>query len=184
VQGHQFMNFCGTEEFDQPVYRIMREQHVLSLFQDSRNAMSRFGNWKDKFENFLMRSGHEVNGIKSDNVLREKMVAQCWTKEKYSEAMWGIYANEPAGRFLRIKSTPRKLLKALCDAQPLLADELCRVGRVDYKKTDEIREWYDQNKSADVNQQLLFQSLLLKRKAFSHEKEVRLMHCAMFGSIN
>jgi hypothetical protein len=180
----QLMNFGSVEELDQPVYRIMKQQHVISLFRDRRNAMNKFGNWKDNFENFLMRCGHEANGIKSDNTHRERMVAQCWTKEKFSEAMWGIYANDPEERFLRIRSTPRKLLNALACAQPKLANELCCVGRVEYKTTSQIKAIYDGNKSAEVSMQLLFQSLLLKRKAFSHEREVRLVHCVMFGSLD
>jgi len=146
--------------------------------------MSRFSNWKDNFENFLMRCGHEVNGTKYDNTAKEKMVAQCWTKEKYAEAMWGIYANDPNQRFLRIKSTPRLLLDALCRANPIETSALCRVGRVEYKPTSKIRAYYDKNKNADVSMQLLFHSLLLKRRAFSHEREVRLMHCAMFGALD
>lgn len=184
MRDFQFMNFDSAEELDQPVYRIMRQQHVFSLFRNRRNAMSKFANWKDNFENFLMKCGHEVDGIKCDNTVQEQMVAQCWTKEKFSEAMWGIYANDTTERYLRIKSTPRKLLNALIRAQPFQADAFCRVGRVEYKTTSEIKAYYDGNKSAEVSMQLLFQSLLLKRKTFSHEREVRLIYCAMLSPLD
>ncbi|PYG26291.1 hypothetical protein [Pelagimonas varians] len=184
MQEHQFINFDAKCELDQPVYRIMKQEHVFSLFRDRRNAMSRFSNWKDNFENFLMRCGHEVDGVRYDNTTREKMVAQCWTKEKYAEAMWGIYANDQDQRFLRIRSTPRLLLSALCQAKPDNASDLCRVGRVKYELTSEIRAYYDKNKNADVSMQLLFHSLLRKRRAFSHEREVRLMYCALFGALD
>lgn len=184
MQDHQFVNFDKIEDLDRNVYRIMNEQHVLSLFQRRRNAMSRFRNWKDRFENFLMNCGHEVDGVKHDNVVRDKMVAQCWTSEGYSDAMWGIYANNPNERFLRIRSTPRKLLKALNRAQPCQANALCRIGRIAYKSTPRIKAYYDRNKSADVSMELLFQSLLLKRTAFLHEREVRLIYCAMFASLD
>ncbi len=180
----QFLNFKSEAELDEPVYRIMKQEHVISLFRNSQNAMSKFGNWKDKFENFLMSCGHEINGIKHDNTVREKMVAQCWTKEKYAEAMWGIYANNPNERFLRIRSTPRKLLNGLIRAQPEQANALSRVGNVEYKSISEIRAFYDAGKSKEVTQQLLFQSLLIKRRAFAHEREVRLIYCAMFESLN
>ncbi len=178
------MNFEEDGELDQPVYRIMKQEHVISLFTDRKNAMSKFGNWKDGFENFLMNCGHEVNGVKHDNTVRNKMVAQCWTRERYSEAMWGIYANDPRERFLRIKSTPRKLMHALISARPQLAADLCRVGKVVYKPTNEIKDYYDEKKNADVDMNLLFQSLLLKRKSFTHEKEVRLIYCAMLEPLD
>lgn len=184
MQEFQFINFDSVDDFDRPIYRIMPQEYVYALFRGGQNAISKFGNWKDNFENFLMTCGHEVNGVKHDNTVREKMVAQCWTKERYSEAMWGIYANNPNSRFLRIKSTSRKLLNALTLAQPQQSSALCRVGEVVYKTRNEIKFWYDQNKSADVSQKLLFQSLLLKRKAFSHEREVRLMYCALFDSLD
>lgn len=182
MKDFQFLNFKSTVELDQPVYRIMKQDHVISLFKNKQNAMSKFGNWKDKFENFLMNCGHETNDVKHDNTVREKMVAQCWTKDKYSEAMWGIYANDPNERFLRIRSTPRKLLSELNSAQPEQANALIRVGSVEYKSTPKIKEYYEVVKEKEVTQELLFESLLIKRRAFSHEREVRLMYCAMFGS--
>ena len=63
MQEHQFMNFKSVHELDQPVYRIMKQEHVFSLFRESRNVMSKFSNWKDKFENFLMHCGHEIDGV-------------------------------------------------------------------------------------------------------------------------
>ncbi|SLN41319.1 hypothetical protein PSJ8397_02070 [Pseudooctadecabacter jejudonensis] len=178
------MNFSSRQELDEPVYRIMKQEHVLSLFGQRKNALSRFSNWKDNFENFLMTCGHEYNGVKHDNTTRKKMVAQCWTREKYSEAMWGIYANDPNQRFLRIRSTPRLLLDALCSAKPRQSADLCRIGLVKYQATNKIRSYYNEKKGAEVSMDLLFDSLLLKRIAFSHEREVRLMHCPIFESLD
>ncbi|WP_058317636.1 DUF2971 domain-containing protein [Thalassovita mediterranea] len=172
------MNFDCADELDQPIYRIMKEEHVLKMFEDRRSAMSKVENWKDNFENFLMKCGRERSGGRHDDTVRQGIVAQCWTKEIYSEAMWGIYANDRNTRFLRIRSTPRKLLEALRCAKPNLEKELCRIGKVEYKKTNEIRRWYYRHKSDEVNPRQLFESLLRKRKAFSHENEVRLMYCA------
>lgn len=181
---YQFMNFDIDANLDRPIYRIMPQQHAISLFQDRQNVMSKLVNWKDKFENFLMNCGHEVDGVKHDNTTKEQMVAQCWTQERFSEAMWGIYASDPTERFLRIRSTPRKLLSALVQAAPYNAQALCRIGRVEYKSISQIKSYYEDKKSSEVNMTLLFQSLLLKRKTFRHEREVRLMHCAMFGNLD
>lgn len=179
---NQFINLRCPEDIDAHVYRIMREQHVLSLFDSRRNALSRFGNWKDKFENFLMNCGHEFDGVKYDNVLINNMVAQCWTSNKYSDAMWGIYANNPQERFLRIRSTPRRLLRS-CDSIKVTFARP-RVGAVLYRSTEYIKKYYDRVKSEDVKTDRLFDSLLLKRSAFSHEREIRLIYCAMYESLD
>lgn len=175
-----YYNFDKSMEWDQHIYRIMKQEHVLALFNTNKNVMSKFGNWKDGFENFLMKCGHEVDGVKCDNTVREKMVAQCWTTEKFSEAMWGIYANDKGARFLRVRSTPRKLLDGLKKAHPRLCNELCCIGKVTYKSTSDLKSYYDSNKSAEVTTEMLLRSLLLKRKSFKHEREVRLIYCGIF----
>ena len=52
-------NFMNLEEkeLDRPVYRIMKEDYVISLFRDRQNVLSQVHNWKDKFENFQMALG-------------------------------------------------------------------------------------------------------------------------------
>jgi hypothetical protein len=45
-----FLNLTDRE-LDKPIYRIMKQEHVLKLFEDKQNVLSRVHNWKDKFEN-------------------------------------------------------------------------------------------------------------------------------------
>lgn len=106
------MNFLNLleNELDQHIYRIMPEKYVISLFTDRENVLSQVHNWKDKFENFQLNLGGYINGEGFEFRFRDNFVGQCWTREYLSEAMWGIYANDPKIRFIRIRSTPRKLL--------------------------------------------------------------------------
>ncbi|KAB7613752.1 DUF560 domain-containing protein [Amylibacter sp. SFDW26] len=46
---HYYLNFKNDKELDKNVYRIMKQEHVFALFQDKKNAMSKFSNWKDGF---------------------------------------------------------------------------------------------------------------------------------------
>ena len=121
TQGN-FLNLTEAE-LDQHIYRIMPEAFVVSLFADRTNVLSQVHNWKDKFENFQLNLGGRLNGERFDYVFRNDFVGQCWTRKNLSEAMWGIYANDPKARFLRIRSTPRKVLASLVAANPSMPQD-------------------------------------------------------------
>ena len=102
----------------------MPQEYVFSLFSDRQNVLSRIHNWKDKFENFQLKLGGTLDGKRFDFAFCDAFVGQCWTQDAYSEAMWGIYANDISKRFLRIRSTPRKLLGALAAAHPTMPQHI------------------------------------------------------------
>jgi hypothetical protein len=56
-----FLNVTEAE-LDQHIYRIMRESFVIRLFADRTNVLSQVHNWKDKFENFQLNLGGNLNG--------------------------------------------------------------------------------------------------------------------------
>lgn len=169
-----FLNLADAE-LDQHIYRIMRESFVLSLFADRTNVLSQVHNWKDKFENFQLKLGGRLNGEPFEYGFRNDFVGQCWTRENLSEAMWGIYANDPKVRFLRIRSTPRKVLAALVAAHPAMPQDNCFVGMVQYKREGELRIYAQSGGQLELSPQRFASNLLLKRRAFKHEGEVRLL---------
>lgn len=169
------------KELDQNIYRIMPEEYVINLFADRENVLSKVHNWKDKFENFQLKLGGILNGERFEYGFRDDFVGQCWTRDYLSEAMWGIYANEPKCRFLRIRSTPRKLLTALIQAHPKMPQDTCFIGKVLYKRERELKEYVQNNGKLDISAIRIAESLLLKRRSFKHESEVRLIH---FGDAN
>lgn len=85
---------------------------------------------------------------------RDYVLVNCWYRSQHeSDAMWRIYAQ--AGPGVAIKTTVRRLSQSLC------CDESVFIGAVRY---DDHRGPVHQN-------ELL--KLLSKRKAFSHERELR-----------
>lgn len=170
-----FLNLTEAE-LDQHIYRIMRESFVISLFADRTNVLSQVQNWKDKFENFQLNLGGNLNGEKFEYGFRNDFVGQCWTRENLSEAMWGIYANDPSVRFLRIRSTPRKLLAALVAAHPEMPRDTCFIGKVQYKRERDLRNYAQSGGQLNLSPQRFASHLLLKRRAFKHEGEVRLLY--------
>lgn len=170
-----FLNLTEAQ-LDQHIYRIMRESYVISLFTDRANVLSQVHNWKDKFENFQLNLGGDINGEPFGYGFRNDFVGQCWTSENLSEAMWGIYANDPKVRFLRIRSTPRKVLAALVAAHPAMPQDTCFIGKVQYKREGELRTYAQSGGQLNLRPQSFACHLLLKRRAFRHEDEIRLLY--------
>lgn len=154
----------------------MKEEHVIGLFSERRNVLSQVHNWKDKFENFQMSLGGILEGEQFEYGFKNDFVGQCWTRHALSEAMWGIYANDASKRYLRIRSTPRKLLTALAKSHPVMPQDTCFLGKVSYKTEKQIKEFLGDGGHLSISCSELAQSLLIKRRAFRHENEVRLLY--------
>ena len=170
-------NLNQTEEdLDQYIYRIMPEDYVVSLFREQENVLSQVRNWKDKFENFQLKLGGILNGEAFEYGFRDDFVGQCWTRENLSEAMWGIYANDTQRRFLRIRSTPRKLITALIQQHPEMPQSTCFIGKVLYKGQKDLKAYLHNGGVLNFDTMSFAKSLLLKRRSFKHEAEVRLIY--------
>ena len=165
------------DELDQYVYRIIPYDRFIELFKTSQNTLVKPNVWEDKFENFALKS--KINFPNGDSVeldVHERMYGQCWTREKSSDAMWRIYSPDRNG--IRIRTTINNLIDSIGIATVNFSySEYC-VGKVLYKSEREIIE--DARNSFDENGRLtfgsLFRSLLIKRKAFQHENEIRVLH--------
>lgn len=170
-----FLNL-GEAELDQHVYRIMPQDFVIALFTERRNVLSQVHNWKDKFENFQLKVGGILDAERFEFGFKNDFVGQCWTTDSLSEAMWGIYANNPAVRYLRIRSTPRKLLSGLQAAHPAMPQDTCFIGKVEYKREHQLKAYVENGGRLELGARRLAEALLLKRHAFRHESEVRLLY--------
>jgi hypothetical protein len=175
-----FLNLSESE-LDKHVYRIMKHDYVIALFTQRKNVLSQVHNWKDKFENFQMKLGGVLDGEKFQYGFKDDFVGQCWTNDSLSEAMWGIYANDSNTRYLRVRSTPRKLLDALIQAHPKMPQDTCFVGKVEYKHEIELKALMQNGGELNLTATSLAKALLLKRRAFKHESEVRLLYFGEAG---
>ena len=170
-----YLNLTDAE-LDKPIYRIMKEDHVIQFFKERRNVLSQVHNWKDKFENFQMALGGVLDGLRFEYDFKSDLVGQCWTRHALSEAMWGIYANDASLRYLRIRSTPRKLLTAFVKAHPKMPQDTCFLGKVQYKTERGLKDFLGDGSQISVSAVRLARALLLKRNAFKHENEVRILY--------
>lgn len=178
----RFKNF-SNEELDCPIYRIFPLKYFLDMIENSRLLLPKINSWEDPYENFILRSNIFANGELIENLQEESdlVFGQCWSIATENDAMWRIYS--PNKECIRVKTSVRKLLNLLCPVIQkeghfgLFLNETI-IGKVLYKDQTDINVWVD---SIEINPHnsdimpIIIESLLIKRKAFEHEKEVRVI---------
>ncbi|MGJ3440663.1 DUF2971 domain-containing protein [Pseudomonas sp. Je.1.5.c] len=160
------------------VYRTIPYERLVELFTTAKNTLVKPILWEDTFENFTLKS-KLINeaGQEIEYDIHNRMYGQCWTLENSSDAMWRIYSSNK--RSVRIRTTMEQLLDSLCIAT--IDRKHCEhcIGKVEYlaesKLTKKAKETFTLHGRITFGK--LFSSLLLKRNAFRHENEIRLIFC-------
>jgi hypothetical protein len=146
------------------LYRIIRFEHLVDMFENSVLYFSRPSAWDDPYE------------LRIDHPAMNEVFAQCWCRRGVSDAMWRIYSPNHFG--VRIKVRRPKLLDQLALAKPHVPFNSRKIGAVKYRRQSEIdifhkalvqqlEDKYEPRKALD--------SLMYKRNAFNHEVETRVL---------
>lgn len=144
------------------VYRVISINRLYELFATRQNVLVSPAKWEDPFENFI---------LKSQRISRHGWFGQCWTRHRASDAMWRIYSADKKG--VRIRSTPALLLQTLGKSRGGQGF----VGSVQYLPEKPLMRFARKALAAgnlDVVSNAA-RTLLVKRPAFRHEAEVRLL---------
>jgi hypothetical protein len=146
------------------LYRIIKFEHLLDMFESKTLYFARPAVWDDPYE---LRIDHPAMG---------EVFAQCWCRRGVSDAMWRIYSPNHFG--VRIKVRRKELSEQLAKAKEKVPYKNKKIGAVKYKRQSEIdiehkhmvtehQENYQPLKALDA--------LMLKRNAFNHEAETRVL---------
>jgi hypothetical protein len=163
-----------------PLFRIYPKHRFLDLLRTRKNALVKPRLWDDPFENFFLRArgrGPEGETISMES-LAEDWYGQCWTLKEDTDAMWRIYSHCKEG--VKVRTTIRKLFDSFYDGSDKFADLKFLIGKVQYWKESDIVDFMSSvhfyNDVALGGQATGFAKLLcVKREAFEHEREVRLL---------
>ncbi len=173
------MDFSGCylnirkSERENHVFRIMSLSRLFELFEGRKNTLVKPHKWDDPFENFILGMKAELpTGERIEFGQRHSFYGQCWTLTASSDAMWRIYSGDK--RSVRIRSRIRKLVETF----DRTAVGMVFAGKVQYLSTDEMVTWARRlfRRAAVPDVHVIAKTLLVKRKAFSHEDEVRLLY--------
>lgn len=152
-----------TEEY---LYRYIGLDSFVNMVQNQALHFVLPSMWEDPAETFAYE---ELLGRQSDPLMiallaaiKHKIYAQCWTRLSESDAMWRIYSY--GNRALRIRINAENIA--------LLPD----IQRIDVIYEDDVEKAF-----ASVDKENEWQiAWAIKRSAFSHEQEVRLIQWYRF----
>lgn len=165
------------DKLDTPIYRVMKREYVISLFADRQNVLVPPRKWDDPFENFILQSKVALgDGTAARFGFHDDFYGQCWTLHKASDAMWRIYS--PDRRGVRVRTTIRKLYESLRTACGVNSHWQAHIGRVRYLNKKELLDFCVRGVSLSADGSGVAETLLVKRLAFKHELEVRLLYFA------
>ncbi|WP_119307363.1 DUF2971 domain-containing protein [Cohaesibacter haloalkalitolerans] len=163
----------NIEDLDKPIYRIFPVSRFIQVLTTKELTLVKPSKWDDPFENLLLSSEIKVGTTTADIAARNSVYGQCWTLHRETDAMWRIYSPNKDG--VRVRSTPRKLLDALKGDCGDYSELRCFIGKVRYLTLKSLKKKLQSVNIFDANGSGIAESLLYKRKEFSHEKEIRLV---------
>ena len=173
-------------DLDAPVSRIYAIDRFEALLATQLDSLPNPSKWPDKFENFFLSRTEVIDDVSGSAIpltnLAEDWYGQCWSLHDETDAMWRIYSPDPIAKTgVKVRSTIRRLFDNLKRAAtPGLALYLqCFVGRIRYMSEEQILSLMSGMTFNDGvmggQGDRLAALLCIKRDAFSHENEVRLM---------
>ena len=174
-----YLNFSESD-LKRPVYRYIELKTLYAMLKSRRNQLSCPSLWDDPFENLTLNgSGRYPDGSIRPFGLRDHVYGQCWTQESRSDAMWRIYCPaDKNGNYcgVRIRTTLRRLANSLSRAVGEDANECVFIGKVRYLRDYQLDRIARLLFAKGVTPVSVAKSLLIKRTAFKHEREVRLIY--------
>ena len=169
-----FLNFRG-EHAGTFIYRIVSQDRLFELFDGQQNALVHPSKWDDPFENLILNAKIKMpGGDTGDFGFRNDLYGQCWTLHQASDAMWRIYSPNKLG--VRVRTTIGRLAGSLSNCLGDWARQQCFVGKVQYMTTPQMRSFGETFAAGHLSADAVARTLLVKREAFKHEREVRLIY--------
>lgn len=166
-----------ASDLDQNIYRYMQLAHFEQLISKRQNVLVNPILWADPFENYVLNANLTcADGSHYASTSKPKIYAQCWTAKKASEAMWRIYSPPPYNQYIRIRTTPRKLLQCSTKAHTASSQDKFYFGKVKYVSDKALLEFGNTVFANGINSRAIAETLCIKRRAFAHENERRLLY--------
>lgn len=172
VHQRNYLNL-PAEDRDRYIYRIISVDRFKELLQGRHNTLVKPSSWGDPFENFILKSRVRLEtGELASMDFHDQYYAQCWTLQTASDAMWRIYS--PNALSVRVRTTIRGLAESLSATEGEWAGISVFIGRVQYLSNNKLLD-FAQNVFRDGSPRKFAETLLVKRPAFRHEREIRLI---------
>lgn len=164
-------------DINTPIYRIIPLTRFYEMLENQNNVLVKPHLWEDPFENFLLKATGKLNDGTpvSFKSIHDSFYAQCWTTKNECDGLWRNYKCS-ATSAIKIKTTISKLMERFYDLTNQFHTLSYFIGKVDYVNDAEIIDFFqDPISLMDFKDLGFVKTLLIKRKAFAYEEEVRLI---------
>lgn len=199
MSDREVQNYLRIADPDEPIYRIFPLWHLQEAVRLNQLALVSPALWEDPFEvlpSSIQIVDRRTASWKVDmlHAHLNPVFAQCWSRTAESDTLLRAYSRVvkdshhrrntvPRDEGVRVRSTPRKLLRALMSQFPDRAEQCCFVGAVRYETAENIKQYIadliGSHELAVLGRDSPRAELhLLKRVAFRHESEVRVVYVA------
>jgi hypothetical protein len=173
----EWQNYLNFDEpfLDKPVYRYMKLDKFFKLFDERQNVLCHPRKWDDPFENFILNAKVKgSDGRLQDFGFLDHVYGQCWTVERRSDALWQIFCGKAQG--VRVRTTLKKLGATFSRNLSHAERHHAFIGKVEYLSDKKLFGTGRSIFMDRVDPERIARSLLMKRNAFRHEAEVRLVY--------
>ena len=178
---------CNTidMESDIALYRIMSFDRLIESLKSQSLSMTKPKIWDDPYETFLMnyKARMKDGTIVGFQPIREKIFCQCWSLREECEGLWKARTNnidrkDNDYKFVKIKICATKLMDYFYDTNNIFHYLTYFIGRVSYVDEKIIQDILKDGLGSyftSYTYMAIIHSLLIKRRAFEYEDEVRLI---------
>ncbi|EPF2507138.1 hypothetical protein ACSL9G_003033 [Vibrio fluvialis] len=184
------------ENHDMPIYRIFSLEFFEDILRTKKLTFIQPKKWEDPYEIIgnCIKVTFETDDEQKSVIINQELppiFAQCWSATEHSDTLFRAYSRVvkdkhsqkntcPKEEGIRIKTTPRKLMQALLSKSPKNLPGDWFIGAVEYLPQDEV---LNRIGNAIKGKGLAVYSdpkqrarlMLLKREAFYHENEQRVL---------
>lgn len=172
----------NNEEY---IYKFFKWKHLQLILTHKRLRLNRTESWErvvekdgDVYENCVFNSLY-----KPDSTLKKSNVyGQSWTFNQSSDAMWRIYSKMPLEGLsinnlqdtaIKVKTTIPKLKEVINKPiSDIECEKYAYMGKVKYLGPKSFKKWLN-----EPEKDHLIKSLFVKRWAYAHENEYRIIVC-------
>lgn len=164
------------------VYKIMPFAYFLQTTDLRCWYLPRVSVWDDPYELFLLKQKFiDTNGSSRDLMyLANNYYGTCWSASRDSDALWRIYS--PDKMSVRIKTSWNQI-QMLCNSLNGQNGLYYTCRPVTYHSAQQMNQWLSSlQQPFSPNNNVLLDSLFMKRNAFSHENEYRIIAYKMVAN--
>lgn len=163
------------------IYKYMPLKYVISTIKNNELCIGKVKTWDDVYENFFLKEDFILPDgkiIQIDPIEQERIYGMCWTTLRESDAMWRIYSSNSKSIndvAIRIRTSVDRLFDAVYTSDA--CSKTTYIGNVKYIYKSELKKWLQGLDIRTANDLMshVVESMFLKRKPFSHERETRII---------